>query len=569
MLLFIYSAYGQNNLLKESIYFETAKYDLTAESKSTLDNLLDSLEKFQTYKIFIKGNTDNVGDSAYNKALSELRINSTVDYFTNHDISKSVFTTAAFGEEQPIVANVSDHGKQRNRRVDISISFIRKVPVDSSQFLPSIWELYKQTEIESQQFCINSTRDTVLRCDKGTLVYVKANSFKIPSTCKTNCLTIKVKEDFLKSEMILDNLSTTSNGQLIETQGMVYTEANDCKGNKLNLLKGKDLIVFVPTDTIVPETQIFQGNRTPHDSIMNWTVSNTSVLGNYTINELNICANWICGGVLPKSVRYSDVRSNCVRCNFFICRIRRIGFAFKGIWAKPTHYENVKFRKCQRQLRKDRRMESKQKSFQPFSETALLNERRYLAPELVPKCESLEELYQKYGVANLAALLEAINKPLMDSLGVSTIQELQDTMTKMSNNNFELSYLNKSISYDDFKYYVYNTSRLGWSNIDVFADVRKDSLVNMKINLKFARNIDCKLVFIDRQFVIAANNMEGKYTFEDLPKGEKVCIVALKLDEGKPSLSIQETTTGNKTYNIDFKVMTLEELKKELGKLDR
>jgi hypothetical protein len=369
-----------------------------------------------------------------------------------------------------------------------------------------------------------------------------------------------VKEDFLKSEMILDNLSTTSNGQLIETQGMVYTEANDCKGNKLNLIKGKDLVVFVPTDTIVPETKIFQGNRTPHDSIMNWTVSNTSVLGNFTINELNICANWLgCGGV----------RFSCERCKFFFCRIKRIGIAFKGITDKPTHWGNVDFRKCQRKLRRERRLARKQKSFKPLPQSTVYTERPDIAPELLPKCERLEELYNKYGVKDLVALVDAINKPLMDSLGVKTMQELQDTLRKLNTKDVELFYKNKQVSFDDFKYYVYNTSRLGWSNIDVFANIPKDSIVTMKINLPFAKNIDCKLVFIDRQFVIPPDKTEGIYEFENLPKGERVWIVAIMYDNGKPYLSMQQTTIDNKIYNVNFKVYTLEELKHELEKLNR
>ncbi len=560
LVLSVFPAFGQKKILQQSIYFETARYDLGSESKNTLDALLDSLKNFQTYKIFIKGNTDDVGDSAYNKSLSEKRVKTTADYFVSRGISSSVFTTAAFGEEKPIADNITEQGKQKNRRVDISIAFIRKAAVDSASLLPPVGELYKQTERKPQLFCINPKRDTVVRCEKGTLVYVKANAFKMPNACKTTCITLKVKEDFLASDMILDNLTTTSNGQWIETRGMVYTEANDCRGNKLNLLKGKDLVVFVPTDTVVPETKVFEGNRTPHDSIMNWTVSNTSVLGKFTLNELNICADWLgCGGIL----------CTCTRCRFFFCRIHRLGTAMKGMVNKPTHNANVQFRRCQRQLRLERRLARKQKPGRPLPQSTALRVPVTLAPNLLPACERLKDLYEKYGVTNLLALTEAINKPLMDSLGVKTLTQLQDTMTKISLQNFELSYRKKSISYEDFKYYVYNTSRLGWSNLDVFADLPKRSLVTMKVSMKIAANVDCKLVFINRQFVIPASKTEGNYVFEHVPEGEKVWIVAIRFLDGKPFLSMQETTTGNKTYPVDFKLLTLDELKKELRMLDR
>lgn len=513
--VFVLTAYGQKTLLQKSIYFETAKSNLTADSKATLDNLADSVKTFQYYKIFIKGNTDNIGDSIFNKRLSEQRVLSTQQYFISKGISPTIFSTSAFGEEKPIGDNSTDVGKQKNRRVDISISYTKPAIVDSSQFLPSIFELYKQTERKPQEFCINPIRDTVLRCKKGTIVYVKANSFKISKTCKTNCIIIKIKEDFLKSEMILDNLSTTSNGKIIETQGMVYTEANDCKGNKLNLVKGKDLVIMLPTDKVVPNTKIFQGNRTPHDSIMNWTVNNNSVLTNFSLAELNICNDWLCG-----------YRS----CPFFFCKIRLF---FRKLTGKKEANRNA------------------------------------LPPkEMVPKCEQLEKLYKDYGVKNLEDLVNAVNKPLLDSFQVKNIAELQDTLRKINLNKVELSYLNKSLNYEDFKFYVYNTSRLGWSNVDVFVDIKPDQMVTMKVNLKVAKNIDCKLVFKERRFVIPATKEDKKYEFENIPKGEAVWIIAIKYDEGKPYLFMQETTVDNKTVDIDFKSLTLDELKEKLKVLD-
>lgn len=517
-LVFVLSTYGQKNIFQKSIYFESATFDLTNESKDTLDNLADSIKTFQTYKIFIKGYTDNIGDSIFNKKLSEKRVLATQQYFISKGISPTIFSTSAFGEEQPIGDNSTEEGKQKNRRVDISISFTRPIPVDSLQFLPSIFELYKQTEIKPQEFCINPTRDTVLRCEKGTLVYVKANSFRISNTHKTSCITIKIKEDLLKSEMILDNLSTTSNGKIIETQGMIYTEAIDSKGKKINLVRGKDLAIMIPTDIIVPKTQIFKGNRTPHDSIMNWTVNNNSVLTNFSLAELNICHDWLFGMVH--------------RCPFFFCKIRLF---FNKIFGKKNNRNRIS---------------------------------NPLPKEMIPKCEMLEKLYNDYGVKNIEDLVIAVNKPLLDSFHVKTIAELQDTMRKINLNKVELSYLNKSLNYEDFKFYVYNTSRLGWSNVDVFVDIDPDQIVTMKVNLKVAKNVDCKLVFKDRRFVIPANREDKKYKFEKIPKGETVWIIALKYVEGKPYLFMQETTVDNKTIDIDFKSLTLDELKEKLKVLD-
>ncbi len=165
-------------------------------------------------------------------------------------------------------------------------------------------------------------------------------------------------------------------------------------------------------------------------------------------------------------------------------------------------------------------------------------------------------------------LIYAINKPLMDKYGVTTIAALQDSLKKTNIKNIELSYLNKKISYEDFKYYVYNTSQLGWSNIDKFADIPPDKLVTMKINLKVANNVDCKLVFKNRRAIMSPTKMDSKYEFENVPKGEMVWIVAIKYTDGKPYLYMIETTVDNTTYNVDLRLLTLDELKQELKKLD-
>ena len=112
-VVFVLAAYGQKNILQKSIYFETAKFDLTTDSKATLNNLADSLKSFQTCKIFIKGNTDNIGDSIFNKKLSEQRVLATQQYFISNGISPTVFSTAAFGEEKPIGDNATEEGKQK------------------------------------------------------------------------------------------------------------------------------------------------------------------------------------------------------------------------------------------------------------------------------------------------------------------------------------------------------------------------------------------------------------------------------------------------------------------------
>ncbi|MDQ3049112.1 MAG: OmpA family protein [Bacteroidota bacterium] len=508
-------SYAQEEMLQRSLYFETGKSGLSEVSKSELDSIIDSLHRYASYSVFIKGNTDNIGDSLYNKKLSEKRVGAVQEYLKGKGIPPSKFSGVAFGMEKPIADNTTVEGKQKNRRVDVAVSFTR---VDSSTSLPTIWELYKQTERKPQEFRINPLKDTALRCEYGTVVYIKANSFKLVSPCKSGPIIFKIKEDFLRSDMILDNLSTTSNGRIIETQGMVFTEASDCTGKKLSLIKGKDLVISVPTDKIVSDARIFQGNRTPHDSIMNWTVSNTSVLSNFTLNEIDCCHEWLgCGGSSA--------------CPFFFCKIKRF---FRRLLGKKDGVKNPP----------------------------------RITPELENKCLVLQDLYNKYKVEDPGALVRALNQPLLDSFKVNTIEQLQDTLRKINLQKVEISYQNKTLNYDDFQFYIFNSPRLGWSNVDVFVDIKKEDMVTMKINMKADKNTDCKLVFKNRNFVIPADKKGKKYAFIDVPRGEAVWVVALKFLDGSPYLHMEEATIEDKTINVNLKVLTLEELKERLKLLN-
>jgi hypothetical protein len=563
-----FQAFGQKGMLQNSIYFGSAKHVLTTESLNLLNSLADSIKNYATYKVFVKGNTDNIGDSLYNVKLSEQRVKATTEYLISKGIDAKLFATEAFGEEKPIANNLTEIGKAKNRRVDISISYIRKVPVDSSQFLPSIWELYSQTEIKPEIFIINNQRDTFLRCKKGSIVFVKAGSFHLPKSCR-EIVTLKIKEAFLKSEMILDNLSTTSNGQIIETQGMMYTEANDCKGNKVNLLKGKDLVLMIPTDTVNPEAKIFQGNRTPHDSIMNWTVNNTSVLRNFTIKRLDYCSDQI--------LRCRNIPYDC-GCKFFFCRINRLDDCVKGIFNKCKRFENRVFRINMRicKLEKRRytfayRIDKNHKKIEKLKLNYPQCYREVVEQnieQLEPECKSLKELLDSFGVTNYRDLLYALNKSLMDSFGVRTLEALQDTMAKTNRRNIELSYLNQTLNFDDFKFYIYNTTQLGWGNVDIFAKISQKDLVTMSLNLKPQKNLDCKIIFKNRRIVLPAEQDNDQYQFQNLPKNEEVWVLVLKYLDGKPLMAMQETTIGNKTMDVEFKEYTLEELKKKLKVLD-
>lgn len=580
--IFTYSVFSQIKHYRKQIFFETGEYELDSQSVAVLQSVLDSVVTYKSYRIMLKGNTDNVGDSVVNKQLSEKRVEATKAYFINNGAPESAFKWAAYGEEKPIADNETDDGKQKNRRVDIQVSYMEKEVIDSNSLLPSIWDLYALTEREPQTFCVNNSRDTFLRCEQGTIIKIKANSFRPSRRCKEECVTFSVKEDFLQSDMILDNLATVSNGRIIETQGMLYTEAKDCKGNDVKINRGQDLLIFQPTDTIIDAAKLFAGNRTGHDSDMNWTVNTNSVLSGFTMETVQTCNDWICGGVR---------RGGGCDCPFFMCRIGNLDDVIWGIFVSCIRYDNRMLRKDIRICRVNKRLgfaesrenekriarlekkrgrkeERRQKLIDKYTEKCDLVPSGFPLADLPDPCKQLYELFEQYGVDNYKDLFYQLNKEQMDRFGVDNMQDLRDSLAAATRRGIEENYKNKNVAFDDVKYYVYNTTRFGWSNVDVFADVKPEDMVTMSVNINAYKNTDCKLVFRDRRFVIPAEIEAGIYQFKNMPKGERVWIVTLMYNNGQPYLSMEETTIDDGVHSVNLESLTLEELKEKLKLLD-
>jgi len=93
----------------------------------------------------------------------------------------------------------------------------------------------------TQEFTILSNRDTVIIGKLGTKIFFESNSFeKNGAELTEKEIEITLKEVYTNSETILNGLSTTSRGNLLETSGMINLEAKS--GDQvLSLRKGVPL----------------------------------------------------------------------------------------------------------------------------------------------------------------------------------------------------------------------------------------------------------------------------------------------------------------------------------------
>lgn len=105
----------------ENLMFVFGTAEIIPESTKTLDRLLSIMQNRSELKIHVTGHTDNIGTEAYNKRLSLDRAEAVCLYLIKHGIDKQRMTFSGEGADKPIDTNDTEEGRQRNRRVEITI----------------------------------------------------------------------------------------------------------------------------------------------------------------------------------------------------------------------------------------------------------------------------------------------------------------------------------------------------------------------------------------------------------------------------------------------------------------
>jgi outer membrane protein OmpA-like peptidoglycan-associated protein len=105
----------------QGIQFATNSSEVTATSKTNLQDLARVLNKYDDTNILIEGHTDSTGKPEYNLTLSEKRAASVSTYLKTLGVTNARITTVGYGPDQPIADNGTAAGRKENRRVEVAI----------------------------------------------------------------------------------------------------------------------------------------------------------------------------------------------------------------------------------------------------------------------------------------------------------------------------------------------------------------------------------------------------------------------------------------------------------------
>ncbi len=131
-------------------------------------------------------------------------------------------------------------------------------------------ELYNSEQVQSDFFSIDANKDTVLNAKEGSCIEIKAGTFVFEDGSPVQgTLTIEFKEALDHMDMIMGNLATVSNGEMLESDGMVYLNAQS-EGKQLQFASGKTAAISVPSKSKMEGMNLFASEFDETTNEINW-----------------------------------------------------------------------------------------------------------------------------------------------------------------------------------------------------------------------------------------------------------------------------------------------------------
>ena len=140
---------------------------------------------------------------------------------------------------------------------------------------------FKNTITPSQFFNLDAKTSQVVEGEKGTVISMPKGCFlDEDGKVVEGPVKVELTEALSAADMILSNLTTTSNGKMLESSGMIYFRATLPNGKEAKINPDKPIYMEIPTENRKAGMQLYKGIRDEKGN-MNWV--DPKPLENYLI----------------------------------------------------------------------------------------------------------------------------------------------------------------------------------------------------------------------------------------------------------------------------------------------
>lgn len=156
--------------LDSSVLFGSGEHRLKPGASEALDKALARIGDPASTRVEVAGHTDAVGSRTANQALSQRRAQSVADYLLESgDFPASAVSTRAYGESRPVASNDTTEGRQRNRRVELTMRTTASAKEAAKAItILGLWETRNHGILEFQR--ADGTVTASYTSDGGTLL---------------------------------------------------------------------------------------------------------------------------------------------------------------------------------------------------------------------------------------------------------------------------------------------------------------------------------------------------------------------------------------------------------------
>lgn len=108
------------------VSFDSGSYALKPALQPVLDSVARALTEHPELRSHVIGHTDNTGQLAMNKKLSENRAQSVATHLVNRGVASNRVSTEGRGPNDPVANNNTVEGRAANRRVEIFLYAVKQ-----------------------------------------------------------------------------------------------------------------------------------------------------------------------------------------------------------------------------------------------------------------------------------------------------------------------------------------------------------------------------------------------------------------------------------------------------------
>lgn len=452
--------------------------------------------------------------------------------------------------------------------------------------------VFSTQNLPTQVFEITNENDTFIIGKNGTKISILKNSFVDKNgNAITGKINFELKEALTLADMVMGNLTTLSNGKILQTGGMIYTNAT-ANGENIFIAKDKALQISVPTNNKNDSMLLFEGEVNPENHSINWVNPKDIIEKNKPTVVSKTISRPIFDEHKNSEVPLLEVPKKPIEYSEDTERLLSINFETNSMFPELQQYRNVKFKVTEKsdfnlkdakktwydvKLEKTNEAGIYNVTFEGVDKGKIITRKYLVSPayqgnDYKKALAVYEEKFEQYEKKKkeIAKEKERLIKE-QEKLAIKWQKEF-DKQQKNKQQDIENNTYNPH-THDLNLCYTFNLKQLGWSNIDVLYSDSRTQSISLKVNIENKPKEDrvyIAMVFKNKSISLPGyEKKDGTYGFSHndseptiLPVGEEAIILATTYRNNIPYFAFQKIMIAPK-QNINLSLKETTKLKLE------